>query len=393
MSDPRLIVVPSVPLWTDGEDVVLDRKFHDGMLMYVRSWPGRVAVLARRAAGPQPAFGTVRADRTGLPFDVTVLEPRETIAARHLAGAAVVLASADDNSQLHLGALCREVGARCVYAIEYIPETRAQINALETPNRLLRARRRLYLWRGERARRAAFAVCDGVQANGTPAFDEYGGHAASLLYFDTRMGRDAIVRDAELDTRLATLSHGRPLRLAFSGRLIAMKGADRLVRAAAGLRRRGIAFDFTVYGAGELEPSMRVEVRRLGLEDVFHLRGAVDFDSQLVPEIKANVDLYVMLHRQSDPSCTYLETLSCGIPIVGYGNRAFAGILRRADVGAAVAMNDIDGVVDAIARLDVDRDRIARMSRNAAAFARGHSFEDTFRRRIDHLLQVVGGAR
>ena len=97
-----------------------------------------------------------------------------------------------------------------------------------------------------------------------------------------------------------------------------------------------------------------------------------------------------MLHRQSDPSCTYLETLSCGIPIVGYDNRALGGLLRAADVGESVPIDDIDGVVDALTRLDADRSAVARMSRAALAFARGHAFEDTFQRRVDHLVQLAG---
>lgn len=393
MTKPRLTIVPSVPVWAEDGQYLLERKFLEGMLSYARAWPGTLGCVARRAAQPRPEFGVERRAPHDLAFALEVLEAGEELRAAQLKGAAVVLAAADDASQLHVAALCRGIGARCVYVIEYIPETRHQINALEAPNRFVRLRRELLLRRQERARRAAFRAAHAIQANGTPAHREYGGEVPSHLYFDTRAGRAAQISAAELEARLVRLRAGGPLRLGFSGRLTAMKGADHLPRVAARLRERGLGCRWTVYGAGELEPQMRAEVSALGLDEVFAMPGAVDFHDRLLPELKAAIDLYVMPHRQSDPSCTYLETLACGVPIVGYGNRALTGLLDLAPVGRAVAMDDVDGLAEAIACLDADREALASMARAAAAFARPHAFEDTFQRRVDHLLQVAQGVR
>ena len=389
MSYPYLTLIPSVPVWVEGDAFVFDRKFHDGLMHYVAAWPGRVRCLAWRGGTTPSGFGTVRTAAADRRFEVELLGEREPLTHKHLASAAVVLAAGDDYRQLHVATLCRELGIRCAYVIEYIPETRHQINQLEAPNPFVRWRRDLFLRGRERERRAAFEACDGLQANGMPAHDAYQSHGNCLLYFDTRMGRRSLIDDAALEARLATLQPPRPLRLAFSGRLIAMKGADHLVEVAARLHTRGVACEWTIYGAGELDSQLRARVRRLGLGNRMHMPGAVDFDTELIPAIQSRCDLYVMLHRQSDPSCTYLETLSCGIPIVGYENRALGGLLRVADVGTGVAMDDIDGVVDALTRLDVDRSAIARMSRAALAFARGHAFEDTFQRRINHLIDLA----
>jgi glycosyltransferase involved in cell wall biosynthesis len=390
--DRRLMVIPSVPVWTDGEHVVFDRKFFEGLLLYVERWPGPVSCVVRRTGEAQPAFGAVRSAPKDLPFDVRLLDSDERVRAEHLAGAAVVLAAADDFEQLHVSALCRKLGIRCAYVIEYIPETRHQIVAIESPNLLARLRRDLFVRRTERRRRRAFELADGIQANGTAARDEYRRYANCMLYFDTRMGREAMISDAALSTRLEESSKGGPLRLAFSGRLIGMKGADHLVRVAAMLRDGGVSFHLTIYGTGDLESPMKADIRALGLDRQVTMRGAVDFHETLVPEIKSSVDAYVMLHRQGDPSCTYLETLSCGIPIVGYANKAFSGILEMADAGCGIPMDDVAGIVAALRRLDADRALLSHKARIAAAFARRHSFEDTFRNRVDHLLRLAGDA-
>ncbi|UCH17454.1 MAG: glycosyltransferase [Burkholderiales bacterium] len=392
MPDRCLTVIPSVPVWTDGEHIVFDRKFYDGLLLYVERWPGPVSCVVRRTTDALPAFGAVRKTAKELPFAVQSLYTEERVRAEHLAGAAVVLAAADDFNQLHVSALCRGLGIKCAYVIEYVPETRHQIVAIESPNLLTRLRRDLFVRRTERRRRKAFDLADGIQANGTAACGEYRKYANCMLYFDTRMGRDAMISDDALSSRLEESSKGGPLRLAFSGRLIGMKGADHLVRVAAALRDSGVPFHLTVYGTGDLESRMRADIRALELDLRVTMRGAVDFHDTLVPEIKSSVDAYVMLHRQSDPSCTYLETLSCGIPIVGYANKALSGILEMADVGCSSAMDDVAGIAAAIRRLDSDRALLSRQSRAASGFARRHSFEETFRNRVDHLLRLAGDA-
>ena len=121
--------------------------------------------------------------------------------------------------------------------------------------------------------------------------------------------------------------------------------------------------------------------------------GAVDFYKILIPELKQTVDLFVCLHRQSDPSCTYLETLSCGVPIVGYKNRAFSGLLEIFDVGWGAELNDLDGICKIVADLNSNRDELIKKSKNSAVFARNHDFEATVQWRLDHLLSIVNSKK
>jgi hypothetical protein len=51
-------------------------------------------------------------------------------------------------------------------------------------------------------------------------------------------------------------------------------------------------------------------------------------------------------------------------------------------------MDNVQGAIDAIRRLDSDRALLARKARMAAAFSRQHAFEDTFQRRVDHLASL-----
>lgn len=389
MQQPRLTIIPSVPVWQEGPELLFDRKFYDGVIRYCQAWPGPVNCIMRKGTEGLPDFGIVRSKPDMLPFSCTPLASRTRIGEAQLAGSVIVLASGDAHDQLHIAGLCRELGITCVYVIEYIPETRYQIAALTTRNPLKLLRRFTYLWQQEKKRKQAFALSNGLQSNGTPAYEHYRSAANRLLYFDTRVSKEDLISIDALEKRIRELNAGNPLRLAFSGRLIAMKGADHLVRLALMLKQSGMAFLLTIYGKGELESRMKAFIAKHHLGNHVRMPGALDFRNELLPEISRNTDLFVCLHRQSDPSCTYLETLSCGVPIVGYANRAFRGILTVADAGWSAPTGDIRGIRDIITRLDKQRNEIARKAHNSILLAREHDFESTFAKRTGHLLSMV----
>jgi len=389
MKQPHLVIIPSVPVWENESGPVFERKFFDGVRMYAEMWPGAITCVLRRSESPLPEFGTHAPSADERFFNCVIIDRDAPLSMSHIRDASIVLASGDDFGQLHVSALCRKAGVRCVYVIEYTPETRSAIVKLETENPLLRMRRSVFLWSTERKRRAAFMMADGIQSNGTPAFNEYREAGNNLLYFDTRVDGANIIRDAELHERLEHLNENRPIRLAFSGRLIRMKGADHLVEVARSLKQAGVEFILSIYGTGELEGEMRSFIREHRLEECVEMKGVLSFKDELLPELRRQVDVFLCLHRQSDPSCTYLETLSCGIPIVGYRNRAFKGLLGLADIGWGVGMDDIDGVCRVIRMIDRERSLITEKSGNSARFSRRHSAEITFRKRIDHLLSLV----
>jgi colanic acid/amylovoran biosynthesis glycosyltransferase len=384
-----LSIIPSVPVWTDGDTLIFDRKFYDGMLVYKHEWPGEMRCVMYKSASTLPAFGTVSKLPSEVPYDVIILGKNENLAHQHIKNSSVVLAAGDAFQQLHVSELCKKNNIKCVYIIEYIPETRRQILNLDAINPIVKLRRHIFLWRTERQRIKAFQLADGLQSNGPAAHNEYKWHANNLLYFDTRVNSNLIIDDNALHERLSTLPNKRPLQIAFSGRLIRMKGADQLIALAQILHKRRIEFHMTIYGSGDLEQQMMNDINQSELGLIVKMAGAVDFYSQLLPEIKANIDLYVILHKQSDPSCTYLETLSCGIPIVGYNNKAFSGLLEIADIGWGKSMNDIEGIANVIEQLDKSRNEIKQKSTNAVNFARLHDFEATFKKRIGQLVEMT----
>lgn len=213
-----------------------------------------------------------------------------------------------------------------------------------------------------------------------------------LLYFDSRITEDMIATEDTVAARVDQMQQGGPLRLAFSGRLIAMKGADHLPKVAAHLVDLGVDFTMDICGAGLLEESMKHEIVRCNLGSHVRMMGLLDFQNELLPHIAQNVDLFVCCHPQGDPSCTYLETMACGTPIVGYDNEAFDGIVRITGLGWKTPMGDARALAEKIAALNQHRDQLAEAAMACQHFALENTFPRTMDVRVNHLMQCCGMA-
>lgn len=365
----------------------MDVKAVEGLLMYASLWPGPVRCLTRSVpVAGQPYFAEY--DPKELPFELSFID--ELADARALLDeSSVILAPADDHRDVAAVWLTKRP---VVYVIEYTLPTRLQILSVSSAGRMARLKSAAWVMGMEMKRRSAFKAARGIQANGLPAFEAYGKlNPHSLLFYDTRLAaRHGAGADALAHKKGGAVA-GEAIRLAFSGRLERMKGADYLIPLAALLRERGVHFSLDIYGEGDLRPELERGAGKAGLDNIVRFHGPVSFEDELVPALKESVDLFVCCHTQGDPSCTYLETLGCGVPIVGFGNPALNGVLALGPCGAATKVGDIHGLADIIAGLAADRTRLARMIDGAGAAARGRFFENEFARRVEHLREAVAG--
>lgn len=384
--DRRLIIAPAMKAAeTPDGSLVLTGKFIEGMEAYARLWDGRVTAVLMQGDVADGNLDHRTVKREELDFDVAWLPGDDGELVELLQGGAVAMVSLI-HEHLRYGEACRRAGVPLVVCTEYSLETRLQISAVETPNVLKRWRRNNWERRLEKQAEAMIREAAGVQCNGTPTYEAYRDiNAAPLLFFDSRVTQPKLVGRSDLAARLRAMRMNGPLRLAFSGRLAAMKGAHHLVVIAKALRARQVEFTFDICGGGVLEQRVREEISREGLGEVVRLRGVLDFASELMPLMKREVDLFICPHPQGDPSCTYIETMACGVPIIGYANEALAGMVEVSGAGWLTPMNQPDQLAEGIARLAGNREMVAEASQKSVAFAGEHTFEATMENRVHHL--------
>ena len=222
-------------------------------------------------------------------------------------------------------------------------------------------------------------------------FDEYAQlNQHRLLYFDNRITDDLLVDSEALKRRLAKLdADSDPLQLVFTGRLTITKGVLDLVDVAIELRKQDVNFHMSIVGAGDLADALQSQVHNNGLEAFVDVLPPKAFRSDLIPFVQ-RMDLFVCPHPQGDPSCTYIETLACGVPIVGYANEALEGVARYSNAAWPVPLGDYRALAGEIVRLARDRAAVSAASWRALEFATQHTFDKTYRARVDQLRQLAG---
>ncbi len=370
--------------------VLLTRKLIEAVEEFNNYWDGSITVMMEETQVDNGNIDQKVFNLNELPFTLEVISfDQITPALLHKHQSSLVLA-VPEHRQNHISKVCQLAGVPCIYVSEYSLKTRKQIVNVSTNNPLVRLRRIIWTYRQEMKQRQAIAMADGLQCNGTPTYEEYKSlNRNPLFFFDTRISADMLATEADIEMRTKNSSQDTPLRLVFSGRLIKMKGADHLIEVAKELKKMKVKFEMFISGAGDLEETMYKQIASNQLNDCVKMLGVPDFKTEFFPFVKKQIDLFVCCHRQGDPSCTYIETMSCGVPIVGYANEAFEGIAGMSEAGWVVPMNQPKLMAKKIAELSQNREAIKSMSFKSLNFAQQNTFEKTFKARIEHMQQVI----
>ncbi|MFV2039638.1 MAG: glycosyltransferase [Acidimicrobiales bacterium] len=388
-----VIVTYRVARHDDGSITASD-KFLAEMAAYAERWPGPVDVYVATTASNSEVLGASPLPEPEGNLSYFAVAP-EDFGFAAIDPLPDVLLTAIDAPLHTVPKLCRNLPVATVIAIEYTFKTRFQQALVERPDVV--GRLGGLKWNlGQEARIIGAARnADGLQANGHPAFRHYGRfNKNSMLYLDSRAAESQMPSPDHVAARVATLGAGdRPVRVAFTGRLEARKGPLQTVAVARELRERGVDFSFLVAGDGPQRDELKRAIADAGLVNRFDLAGVLDFDRELMPRIREEVDVFFCPHPQGDPSCTYVETLAGGVPIVGYANEAVVGLAGETVAVTSVPMGNAAAAAAGIAALAADTAELKQRSLAALSFARAHSFERAYDQRVQHFLGVATTAQ
>lgn len=372
----------------EGGIVRVDRKFHQGMLAYREAIHAPIVSVHPEAPPNAPIMDAIEVPEAELGYSVLTLavdaKGSPTPIDRERLRAQLAQSRLMCGGGLGSAALARAVGTPYILFVEYDLRTQIVVTASQVSSKLRR---------GIRAVRTTLKYAQHdvpdvrgaheVHCNGYPIHNEIAWFAGKrLLYLDSRMGADMIIDQGALQARLQSMA-GRRLRVLFSGRYERLKGADDVIKVAAECARLKLNLDVHTYGQGSLRPEMERLLQAHNLGGRVTIHDAVTFP-ELV-KIARSFDLFICCHIQSDPSCTYLESMGAGLPIVGYANRMWSAMSRVSGAGLASPLGDPASVAANIERLMSDRDLLGAMSHRARDFAIQHSYEAEFALRTDAI--------
>lgn len=388
----QLALVHANPILIENGMLRVDRKFHLGMLNFVDQLKATCCTLNPQVRPGQRIMDQIELPLRDLPYRV------ESVAvdsrSEPVDGGAARMRQVIGSSRLTYGtgmmsfSIARELKRPFVSILEYDLKTQLIVTTSEVGNPLRRAARvAKCIWNYRRNVIAEMAGADAVHCNGYPIFDvarRY--NPNSLLYLDSRMSEQMVISAPELESRIRSLG-GRRIRLLFSGRYEAMKGALDAVRVGVECLRRGLDIEMHCYGQGTLQGQMLKIAATSAAPDRIHIHEAIPYP-QLV-KISRTFDLFVCCHIQNDPSCSYLESMGAGLPIVGYANRMWERLSATSGVGHCSPIGNPALVADDVQRLAGNPAEMAAMARQAAKYAREHCFEVESRKRIDAINSML----
>lgn len=156
-----------------------------------------------------------------------------------------------------------------------------------------------------------------------------------------------------------------------TGKLIPVKGFDRLLKVHKRLLDEGFAHKICVLGIGEEQRNLERETTRLGVADSFILLG---FKKNPYRYVK-NSDLYVCSSRREGFSTAVTEALILGTPVVSTDCSGAKELLGGQDEYGLVVENSEEGVYQGMKKMLSDRALLAHYKEKARE--RGSFFSRT----------------
>ncbi|HEX5505751.1 MAG TPA: glycosyltransferase [Thermomicrobiales bacterium] len=155
-----------------------------------------------------------------------------------------------------------------------------------------------------------------------------------------------------------------PPALVHAASLVPVKDQVTLLRAAALLRLRGLAFTLDLAGDGPLRPALGALAGELGLAPVARFHGAVPHHD--LPALYRRGAVFVLSSRHEAQCLAALEAAACGLPVVGTA----VGVVPELAPYAALAVPTRDPAALAGALETLLRDPARRARLGLAAQAR-----------------------
>lgn len=143
---------------------------------------------------------------------------------------------------------------------------------------------------------------------------------------------------------------GKPLTIAFVGRLSRQKRPDVFLGLVSRLRKLGIDFHAIMHGDGEMHGIVDGLISQMKLDDVIEQR----FEDVLVAQTLADSDLLVVTSINEGLTLTTFEALAAGIPVVSTDVGSQSTIVQDEALFPRRARPFIRGAADLITRLERD---------------------------------------
>lgn len=177
-----------------------------------------------------------------------------------------------------------------------------------------------------------------------------------------------------------------------ASRLVAIKGVDGFIRAAAALSGELPEAHWIVAGDGDARPDLERLAAEVGLPSRLHFLGW----RRDLPRVYADLDLMVLptvMDFEGTPVAV-IEAMAAGVPIVATDVGGVSQLVRQQETGVLVPAQSVDALMDAIRALLADRQLAQRLAQQGRQLAlsrhRGTRLVEDVSRVYAQVLEAQG---
>lgn len=182
---------------------------------------------------------------------------------------------------------------------------------------------------------------------------------------------------------------GNRKRVIFSGRLIALKGPQLIIRAIPHVLKEHEDAVFVFAGAGSREPYKRM-LQETGIPEENFEFCYIDYRN--MPQFYSSGDMLALPSLLESFPLSVLEAMACGLPVVASDVGDVAQLVKDGETGFLTAKGDYLTVATRINQLLGDEALRERMGKNAGGLVREHySLETMGKRTLEVYREVLGG--
>lgn len=181
-----------------------------------------------------------------------------------------------------------------------------------------------------------------------------------------------------------TIPERREKTILAVGRLVDVKGMDRLIRIFAAVHEKTPDWSLRIAGEGEERPALEALIEKLGISGCVKLMGMLTTDE--VEREMLSAAIYASTSKSEGLSFALVEAMSCGLAPVAYDVRVGpAATITDGVNGYLVPDGDADGYAARLLGLINDPELMAELSHAAVRRARDFSKENISRQWFDLL--------
>lgn len=181
-----------------------------------------------------------------------------------------------------------------------------------------------------------------------------------------------------------TIPERREKTILAVGRLVDVKGMDRLIRIFAAVHEKTPDWSLRIAGEGEERPALEALIEKLGISGCVKLMGMLTADE--VEREMLSAAIYASTSKSEGLSFALVEAMSCGLAPVAYDVRVGpAATITDGVNGYLVPDGDADGYAARLLGLINDPELMAELSHAAVRRARDFSKENISRQWFDLL--------